>query len=306
MDEQQRASLCRAVSGRVLFGEPLNRHTSFRIGGPADAWVEVIDATEIRRVQAWAAATGLPLFVLGAGTNVLVSDRGVRGVVLRLGRELAGLEWRKNGRGEYVRAGAALPLKRVAAESMTRHLSGLEFAEGIPGTLGGGLLMNAGAFGGEIADVLHAIDGVDAAGAPQHLPRAALQAGYRHFDLPAGFIVTHLEFLLRPDDPAAIERRRHAARARRQAHQPLGYPNAGSIFKNPPGHFAGRLIEQAGLKGLRQGGAMVSDQHANFIVNLGGARAADVRVLMDTVVRQVRECHGVHLEPEIRLVGEWT
>lgn len=306
VDEQQRQDLRRDFGRRIRFDEPLRRHTSFRIGGPADVWVEVVDATEIRRVQAYAAATGLPLFVLGGGTNVLVNDRGVRGIVLHPGSGLASVEWRQNGRGEHVRAGAALSLKRLAAESMNRHLSGLEFAEGIPGTLGGGLLMNAGAFGGEIADVLETIEGIDAIGAPQRLPCSELQAGYRRFDLARGFIVTHLELRLRYGDPAAIEARRSEARLKRRAHQPLGYPNAGSIFKNPPGQFAGRLIEQAGLKGMRQGGAMVSGQHANFIVNTGGATAADVYDLMEKVTRCVLDMHGVRLEPEIRLVGEWS
>lgn len=306
MDEQQRQSLRRAFGQRVRFDEPLSRHTSFRIGGPAEVWVDVVDATEIRRVQACAAATGLPLFVLGGGTNVLVSDRGVRGIVMHLGRALAFVEWRMNGTGQHARAGAALALKRLASESISRQLSGLEFAEGIPGTVGGALLMNAGAFGGEIADVVEAIEGVDAAGAPRRLPRSALHSGYRHFDLPPGFVVTHLELLLRPGEAAAIHARRSEARRRRQAHQPLGYPNAGSIFKNPPGHFAGCLIEEAGLKGVRHGGAMISDQHANFIVNVGGATAADVRRLMATAERRVLDLRGIRLQPEIHLVGDWS
>jgi UDP-N-acetylmuramate dehydrogenase len=291
---------------RVRFAEPLSRHTSFRIGGPADVWVEVADAEEIRRVQAVAAAADLPLFVLGGGTNVLVSDRGVRGVVLHLGRSMAALEWRANGTGSHARAGAAVPFKRLVNEAIARTLGGLEFAEGIPGTVGGGLLMNAGAFGGEISEVIEWVDGVDARGEVQRLPRAALRFSYRHFDLPRGFIVTHAEFLLHPGDRAAIVAKRAAAKRRREAHQPLGYPNAGSVFKNPPGEFAGRLIDAAGLKGHRHGGAMFAEQHANFIVNCGDATAADVRALMDEAVRRVWEMSGVRLEPEIKLVGDWS
>jgi UDP-N-acetylmuramate dehydrogenase len=290
---------------RVRFGEPLSAHTSFRIGGPADVWVEVTDAMEIRRAQALAAAADLPHFVLGGGTNILVSDRGVRGVVLHLGRALASLEWRTNGNGLHVRAGAALPFKRLVTESVARDLAGLEFAEGIPGTVGGGLLMNAGAFGGEIANVVELIEGVDARGEVQRVPRNALRFGYRHFDLPPGFVVTHLEFLLRSGDRDAIRAKLEDAKRRREAHQPLGYPNAGSIFKNPPGQFAGGLIEAVGLKGRRHGGAMISERHANFIVNAGGATAADVRALIEEAKRLVAETAGVRLELEIKLVGDW-
>ena len=291
---------------RARFDEPLKRHTSFRIGGPADVWVEVTDAAEIRRAQAVAAATGLPLFVLGGGTNILVSDRGVRGVVLHLGRPLASLEFEPNGTGCHVRAGAAVPFKRLVTESVARDLAGLEFAEGIPGTVGGGLLMNAGAFGGEIADVVESIEGVDVGGELQRIPRSRLRFGYRHFDLPSGFIVTRLQFLLRPGERATILAKRDDAKRRREAHQPLGYPNAGSIFKNPPGEFAGRLLEAVGMKGARHGGALVSEQHANFIVNVGGATAADVRFLMREAAQRVWDIKGIRLEPEIRLVGDWS
>ena len=306
MSPFDRQAWCDSFGERVRFDEPLSRHTSFRIGGPADVWVEVADAVEIRRAQALAAAADLPLFVLGGGTNILVSDRGVRGVVLHLGRPLASLEWHANGKGLHVRAGAALPLKRLVTEAVARDLTGLEFAEGIPGTVGGGLLMNAGAFGGEIADVIEGIEGVDPRGGSQRLPRSALRFGYRHFDLPPGFIVTHLEFLLHLGDSAAIRSRCDDAKRRREAHQPLGYPNAGSIFKNPPGEFAGRLLEAVGMKGQRRGGAMVSEQHANFIVNVGGATAADVRLLMAEASRRVWEAKRIRLQPEIRLVGEWN
>lgn len=305
MNRLDRHALEQTFGQRVRFDEPLSRHTSFRIGGPADVWVEVADAEEIGRVQAIAAAADLPLFVLGGGTNVLVSDRGVRGIVLHLGRSLACLDWRANGNGLHVRAGAALPLKRLVTEAIARDLSGLEFAEGIPGTVGGGLLMNAGAFGGEIGNIVEYVDGVDAYGELQRFPRSALRFGYRRFDLPPGFIVTRLEFLLHPADRDAIHAKRDDAKRRREAHQPLGYPNAGSIFKNPPGQHAGRLIEAVGMKGVRHGGAMVAEQHANFVVNVGGATAADVRALMVEAARRVWEAHGVRLEPEIKLVGDW-
>jgi UDP-N-acetylmuramate dehydrogenase len=299
-------SLRRTFGERVRFSEPLSRHTSFRIGGPADVWVEVADTEEIRTVQSIAGAAGLPLWLLGGGTNVLVSDQGVRGIVLHLGRALAHAEWRANGAGTYVRVGAAMSFKKLVTDAVGRGLGGLEFAEGIPGTVGGGLLMNAGAFGGEIAEVVTHVEGVGPTGSVERLPRSAVRCGYRHFDLPRGFVVTHVEFSLVPGNPDAIVARRNDAKRRREAHQPLGVPNAGSIFKNPPGEFAGRLLEAVGMKGERRGGALVSERHANFIVNVGGARAADVRALMEEAARRVWEARGIRLQPEIKLVGDWS
>ncbi|MFQ5667234.1 MAG: UDP-N-acetylmuramate dehydrogenase [Candidatus Binatia bacterium] len=301
-----RHRLAQVFGERIRFAEPLSRHTSFRIGGPADVWVEVADAAEIRRVQACAAATDLPLLVLGGGTNVLVSDRGVRGIVMHLSRALASVEWRANGGSSRVRTGAALPLKQLVSAAIARDLTGLEFAEGIPGTVGGGLLMNAGAFGGEVAAIVECVEGVNGCGQLERLPRGDLRFGYRRLDLPRGFVVTHLELQLRAGERAAIAARRGSAKRGRLAHQPLGYPNAGSIFKNPPGEFAGRLIEAAGMKGQRRGGAMVSRQHANFIVNVGSATAAEVRELMTTVAHRVWELKGIRLQPEIKLVGDWS
>jgi UDP-N-acetylmuramate dehydrogenase len=295
-----------AFGTRIRFAEPLSRHTSFRIGGPADVWIEVADVQDICTARSMAGAAELPLYVLGGGTNVLVSDRGVRGIVLHLDRPLARAEWHANGAGTYVRAGAAMPFKKLVTDAIDRGLAGLEFAEGIPGTVGGGLLMNAGAFGGEISQVITHVEGVDPEGVITRLPRARLRFGYRHFDLPAGFIVTHVEFYLLPGEREALVSRRNDAKRRREAHQPLGFPNAGSIFKNPPGEFAGRLLEAAGVKGLRRGGAMVSERHANFIVNVGDATAADVRALMEEAARRVWDMRRIRLEPEIRLLGDWS
>jgi UDP-N-acetylmuramate dehydrogenase len=306
LTDEHRRAFEDAFADRARFAEPLSRHTSFRIGGPADVWVEVEDAAQIVRVQSLSAAAGLPVFVIGGGTNVLVSDLGVRGVVLHLGRPFSTIEWRQNGAGMHARAGAAVPFKKVVHEAIARDLAGLEFAEGIPGSVGGGLLMNAGAFGGEISEVVEYVEGVSRSHELRRLPRADLKFYYRNFDLEQGFLVTHVGFLLRPGEPQAIRSRRDDARHRREAHQPLGYPNAGSIFKNPPGEYAGRLIEAVGLKGGRVGGAMFSQQHANFIVNRGGATAADVRSLMRRAQELVWEHHRVRLQPEIKLVGEWN
>src|SRR5215470_13133059 len=290
---------------RARFGEPLSRHTSFRIGGPADVWVEVTQAEEIVTLYELATAAAVPTLVFGSGTNVLVSDRGIRGIVIKLGRAFAALEWKANGRGTHVRAGAAAPFKKLVGEAAARGLGGLEFAEGIPGSIGGGLLMNAGAFGGEISDVVTGIAGVSLDSGECWLPRQELRFGYRRFDLPPQLIVTRVEFALAAGDPAAIHARMADAKRKRDAHQPLGWPNAGSIFKNPPGEYAGRLIEAAGLKGRRVGGAMVSEQHANFIVNVGNATAADVKQLMDEVSDTVWRARAIRLVPEIKFVGDW-
>ncbi len=306
MDRRQALAELEAVFGsRLKRDEPLARHTSFRIGGPATLFVEVEAEREIPLIQAAAHALELPLFVLGGGTNLLVSDHGVRAVVVRLGRGFSGIEWRLDGERVRVVAGAAVPFKKLVTLSVERSLEGLEWAEGIPGTVGGGLLMNAGAFGGEIADVLVSVSGIDASGATVTVPREQLRFGYRYFDLPAGLIVTSVELELQPGETAAIRARCLAAKRKREERQPKGLPNAGSVFKNPPGQFAGRLLDAAGLRGFRYGQAMFSPRHANFIVNLGGARAVDVRELMREGQRRVREQFGVELEPEIRLVGEW-
>lgn len=300
-----RAWLRERFGDRVRFAEPLSRHTSFRIGGPADAWVEVESGAELCAVQRAAAAHGVPWAVLGIGTNVLVADRGVRGLVLKLGRALGRFDWQADGDAWTVRAGAAAPFKKLVMDAAARGLTGLEFAEGIPGSLGGGLLMNAGAFGGEISQCCTGIVVVDAAHGERVLPREALQFAYRRFDLPPGCVVTHVDFRLQCGDRERIRAVMADAKRKRDRKQPLGFPNAGSVFKNPPGAFAGQLIEAAGLKGRRVGGAMISEQHANFIVNAGGATAADVKRLMDDVADTVWQARGVRLVPEIRLVGDW-
>jgi UDP-N-acetylmuramate dehydrogenase len=201
--------------------------------------------------------------------------------------------------------GAAANFKRLSLDAVSRGYAGLEFAEGIPGTVGGGLLMNAGAFGGEIGDVVESIDGVARDGEVVRVDRSELAFSYRRLDLPPGLVVTAIAMRLPRGEPAEIERRAAEAKRKRGRRQPLGLPNAGSIFKNPPGDFAGRLIELVGLKGAREGGAEVSPQHANFIVNRGDACAADVRALMRRIRDAVWRQRGVWLVPEVKLVGDW-
>lgn len=291
---------------RVRSGEPLARHTSMRVGGPADLFCEVESEDALAALLAHAHATHLPVFLLGGGTNLVVSDRGVRGLTIKLGRSFAVTEWlAEDAHGATLVAGAAANFKKLVLDVTERGYTGLEFGEGIPGTVGGGVLMNAGAFGGQIADVTVALRGVDARGVKTRIPRGELPFAYRRLDLPRGFVVTALELRVARGEPEAIARAIADAKKKRGRHQPLGLPNAGSIFKNPRGDFAGRLIELCGLKGRAIGGAQVSPQHANFIVNTGGARASEVRDLMLEVRDTVWRRRGVWLEPEVRLVGEW-
>ncbi len=295
------AAISAALGDRVRAGEPLGRHTSFRIGGPAELLVMPQTPAELAAVMRAAAAHGVALVFLGGGSNVLVADGGVAGVVVKLGRGFARIDW--DGAG--VRAGAAVQLGRLARAAVGRGLGGLEFAEGIPGTVGGALFMNAGAYGGDLSAAVEVVEGLDAMGAPATLPGGALTFGYRRTVLPPAFVVTAVRFGLRREDPSVVHARMEEVRARRTAAQPHGKANAGSIFKNPAGDHAGRLIESAGLKGARAGRAHISERHANFIVNEGGAHAADVKALMELAQRVVWERSGVWLEPEVRLVGNW-
>jgi UDP-N-acetylmuramate dehydrogenase len=302
-----RAALAERFGARARFDEPLSRHTSFRIGGPADAWVDVESVAELSDLFALsrAGAPGSPVFILGSGTNVLVSDRGVRGTVVHLGRGFRFVEWTVTRDQASVRAGAAVPFKTLVYDSVDRGFAGLEFGEGIPGSLGGGLTMNAGAFGGEIERVVERLEGVDPDGRVEELPRARLAFEYRRLELPPGWIITAVRLRLERGDAVEMKTRVAAAREKRKNNQPLGLPNAGSIFKNPPGAFAGRLLEDAGVKGLERGGARVSERHANFIVNQGGATAEDVRSLMKEMAERVYARSGIRLQPEVKLVGEW-
>jgi UDP-N-acetylmuramate dehydrogenase len=291
------------LGDRTRPDEPLARYTSFRIGGPADLLVLPDTPDELAHVLSAAAASGTRVTLLGGGSNVLIGDGGMRGVVVKLGRGFKKIDW---GSAPHIRAGAAVQLGRLARESVARGLAGLEYAEGIPGTVGGALFMNAGAYGGEVSGVVRAVEGIDrTTGTPTEIAAPGLAFGYRRAALPRGFVVTAVRFALRPETTAAVRARMDEARTRRVAAQPHGSANAGSIFKNPRGDHAGRLIDAAGLKGARAGRARISERHANFIVNEGGARAVEVKALMDLALRVVWERSGVWLEPEVQLVGSW-
>lgn len=286
---------------RLRVSYPLAAETSFRIGGPADLFLIVENPDELGIAKAAAHQCSAATFCLGSGTNLLVSDRGIRGLVLKLGAGFSRIEID----GCDVRAGAAAQFGELAETTADQGLAGLEFGEGIPGSVGGGLVMNAGAFGGEIARVVVMIEGIQDSGKPLTLTRCDAKFAYRRSSLPTGLIITSIAFKLMPGNRAALRARIDEIRARRASRQPRTEPNAGSIFKNPPGSFAGKLLEQAGLKGERRGAAAFSAQHANFIVNLGGARACEVHSLIELARTRVHRQAGVMLEPEVRLVGEW-
>jgi UDP-N-acetylmuramate dehydrogenase len=275
--------------------------TSFRIGGAADLFVVANDEDELSVALAAAYQHAVPVFCLGAGTNLLVSDRGIRGLVVTLGPGFAFVTID----GKRITAGASVQFRTLVEKAVEEGLAGLEFGEGIPGTVGGGLIMNAGAFGSEIAQVVKLVHGITEIGHRRALSSQEIGFSYRHSKFPRGFMVTRVEFALKPGDRQGLWEQVRAIRARRAARQPGDYPNAGSVFKNPPGQFAASLLEAAGLKGMRIGDAAFSSRHANFIINLGAARADDVRRLLELAREKVQKATGIVLEPEVKLVGDW-
>jgi UDP-N-acetylmuramate dehydrogenase len=288
--------------GRLKVNQSLAEFTSFRIGGPADLLVTVESEDELMRAKSAAHLAGVPTFCLGHGTNLLVSDRGIRGLVIRLGEGFNRIVIDEL----KVTAGAGVDFGELVEAVVERGLEGLEFGEGIPGTVGGGLVMNAGAFGGEIARVVTLVHGVTEEGAARALTPDEVNFAYRRTRLPANFVISRVDFQLHHGDRERLRARVLEVRAKRASRQPRDIPNAGSIFKNPSGNFAGRLLQAVGLKGHRIGGAAFSEQHANFIVNLGGACADDVQALIELAQAKVRESSGIFLEPEVRLVGDWS
>ena len=289
------------VRGQVTFMEPLSRHTSFGIGGPADVVVYPSDEEDLERVLVWAEEHSTPVLTLGGGTNVLVDDAGFRGIIAFLQRGLS----RVSFDGENVRAEAGVGFSALVGAMAGKGLSGLEFAWGIPGTVGGAIKGNAGAFGRQISDVLTEVEGIDrCSGERVRLNPSELGFGYRRSGIPDLLILTAARFRLLRDDPTTIRSRMLDFLRRRRSSQPVQERTAGCIFKNPPsGPAAGALIERVGCKGLYVGDAGISERHANFIVNRRDARASDVRELIEQVRTRIREATGVELELEIRLIG---
>ncbi len=295
-----RDEIARRVRGELLRDAPLAPRTAVRVGGPADLLVRPADPDAIGELLRAVRELSVPLSILGGGANLLVADAGVRGVVLKLPQDLPG----ESGAGETLVLSAGAPIARLPARAHALGLVGMEFLGGVPGTLGGAVAMNAGTRAGEMKDLVTRVELATADGAG-FVPAGALGFAYRACRLPPGAVVTRVEVRLRPGDVAASEAAMREDRERRRATQPLDRPTFGSTFTNPPGEFAGRLIEAVGLKGHRVGGAAWSAVHANFVTNLGGATARDVLALLALARARVAARFGIRLEAEVRLMGEF-
>lgn len=283
----------------IRFSEPLSAHTSFRIGGPAEVMAFPRNPGELSEILKVSDFLAVKPVILGAGTNVLAPDEGVRGLVICLKDCMSGMELLDS---THIRVGAGITMSRAAVYAAANGLSGMEFAHGIPGTVGGGVYMNAGAYGGEIAQICERVSVMLPDGTLVEKNAAEMGFSYRHSCLEAddGIVVSAV-FRLHPDDPDAIRGRMKELITKRSASQPLDLPSAGSAFKRPVGGYAAALIDQSGLKGYRVGNAAISTKHAGFAVNLGGATASDVRMLLQRVSDRVFSDSGIRLEPEIRI-----
>ena len=285
----------------IRTNEPMARHTSFRVGGPADRFVIPESETELREAVLDCKKSGQPWYMIGNGSNLLVGDKGFRGTIISTER-LTELEVYKNENS--IIAGAGVMLSKLANTAAREELTGLEFAAGIPGTVGGAVMMNAGAYGSEMKNVLLWADVMDQDGNVKLMKNEELELGYRTSCLERlGLFTVRAAFKLTPGDPEVIRSQMEELARKRKEKQPLEYPSAGSTFKRPAGFFVGQLVQEAGLRGYRVGGAQVSEKHTGFVVNAGDATAADVRRLIADVQERVRASAGVDLEPEVRMWG---
>lgn len=280
----------------ILLGEPMSRHTTFRIGGEADCFVEIENMEQLMQVKRYLQMVDQPYLVLGNGSNLLVSDKGYEGVVLHVGSHMQRIQ--VQGDRMVVQAGALM--SQVAKAACEQGLTGMEFASGIPGTIGGGVIMNAGAYGGEISQVVTQVKVVDREGHVLELNNATMEFGYRTSAIKhQPFTVAEVTLQLAPGEREVIQSRMEELAAKRREKQPLEYPSAGSTFKRPEGYYAGELIMKSGLRGYQIGGARVSDKHCGFIINTGKATCEDVRDLIAHVQERVKACFGVDLETEV-------
>lgn len=285
----------------IRINEPMKMHTSFRAGGPAAWYAEPETAEELGALVSLFQKAGLPWYIVGNGSNLLVSDQGYPGLIISTSRFD-----RLETEGEILRAGSGVLLSKAASLALKCGLTGLEFAAGIPGTVGGACVMNAGAYGSETKDVLLSATVLTPEGQIKRIPAEELELGYRTSCIPGnGYVVLEAEYALKRGEPEAIKARMDELSAKRREKQPLEYPSAGSTFKRPEGYFAGKLIQDAGLQGFSVGGAQVSMKHCGFVINKDNATAADVAELMRKVSEQVEEKFGVRLEPEVKRLGEF-
>ena len=289
-------------SDNVKQQEPMSRHTTFRIGGPADFYLCPHSTKEVQEIVEICKEEKLPYFVLGNGSNLLVSDKGYRGVVIQLWKNFSDITVKDC----CIQAKAGALLSKVAAEALEAGLTGMEFASGIPGTIGGAAFMNAGAYGGEMKDIIKSVKVLDTQGEVRILPKEELKMGYRTSIVKEkGYTVLSVELELAKGNQEEIRNTMEDLKERRTSKQPLEMPSAGSTFKRPEGYFAGKLIMDSGLRGFSVGGAQVSEKHCGFVVNKGGATAMDVLNLIREVQRRVKEQFGVDLETEVRFLGEF-
>ena len=288
------------TTGTLLEQELMSRHTSFRIGGPADYFVEPASVDELAGVLSLARQEKVPFFIVGNGSNLLVSDEGFRGMIVHTGGSLRSI----SVEGDVIYAQAGALLGAVAGAALEAGLTGMEFAAGIPGTLGGAGCMNAGAYGGEMKDILLDAEVLTQDGERLVIPVEELDLSYRHSIIfEKNYIVLAAHIRLSRGDKTQIRNRMNELAGARKEKQPLEYPSAGSTFKRPEGYFAGKLIQDAGLKGYTVGGAQVSEKHSGFVINRGGATAEEVRFLIRQVRSKVKQQFGVELEPEVRMLG---
>lgn len=282
--------------------EMMSRHTTFKVGGPADCLVSPSDEKQLGGIIRYLNKVEIPYFVVGNGSNLLVSDAGYRGVIIKIGDDMAQV----TVDGDRIHAGSGASLARVARAALDAGLTGLEFAAGIPGTVGGALIMNAGAYDGEMKMVVEEVTVIDVEGNLLALDNSTMEFGYRTSALKnQKFVATGCTFLLKKGNPEEIKAKMDDFAQRRREKQPLEFPSAGSTFKRPEGHFAGKLIQDAGLAGFSVGGAQVSEKHCGFVINKGDATAKDIKVLIGFVQDKVKDTFGVDLEPEVIMLGEF-
>lgn len=302
MNDQFLTELENIMAGSGIFmEEPMKKHTTFRVGGPADVLVQP-DETALAAILALCRQYYVPYSFIGNGSNLLVGDKGIRGVVIEMTDPMGNIEVH----GTRITAQAGAMLSKIANTAASNGLGGMEFAAGIPGSVGGAVVMNAGAYGGEMKDIIERVYVLDENGAQLELDRDALDLGYRHSCIPdKKYIVTKVVLELVPRDEAEIRSEMKELNEKRAEKQPLQYPSAGSTFKRPEGYFAGKLIMDAGLRGYQVGGAQVSEKHCGFVINKGDATAADICQLMQDVADKVQAQFGVVLEPEVKMIGEF-
>lgn len=300
MDNRQKNGLVKLLKESVVFNVAMSSYSTFRAGGDAEAICFINDLSVLIQVVSFLNSEEIPWLTVGKGSNLLVTDNGINGAVIILKENLAGIIEESN---HMVIAGGGVSTVKLLKYCVQKELAGMEFMSGIPGTLGGAVIMNAGAYGEEIKDRLKKVGIVTSEGKTEEIDRSQISFEYRKTSIPDKSIVYCVALSLKKDKREAIKERIESNLKKRKESQPLDMPSCGSVFKNPPGKFAGKLIEESGLKGKRVGGAMISLKHANFIVNAGNAKASDIIELIDITKKKVKEDSGIDLETEIRVVG---